>query len=163
MIKHLKLLGQPVGFFGIKPQTKTAEILDDGNARFTATTRNGVGQAVVDIPSHPEETVNRIVYISSTELSLNDILEAEKKLVGKERLKITHVKTDEEIAKAQKIVARAIEMMPRMMTTGRLGLVVNVQDRFEANFEKRGIVDNGLLGVPQESIEEVVARVRNGR
>jgi hypothetical protein len=44
----------------------------------------------------------------------------------------------------------------------QLGLAVNVQDRFEANFEKRGILDNDLLGVPQESVEEVVARVRKG-
>lgn len=152
-----------VDFFGIKPEAKTAEILDDGNAKFTATTRDGVGQAVVGILGHPEETANRIVYISSTELSLNDVLEAEQKLVGKEGWKITNVKTDEEIAKAQKVVATATEMMPRMMATGRLGLAVNVQDRFEANFEGRGILDNDLLGVPQESIEEVVARVRYGR
>ncbi|RKK67277.1 hypothetical protein BFJ69_g14648 [Fusarium oxysporum] len=177
MVEHLKFLEQPgwswtevacgafldfciqVEFFGIKPEAKTAEILDDGNAKFTATTRDGVGQAVVGILGHPEETANRIVYISSTEMSLNDVLEAEQKLVGKEGWKITHVKTDEEIAKAQKIVATATEMMPRMMATGRLGLAVNVQERFEANFERRGILDNDLLGVPQESIEEVVARV----
>ncbi|EWZ01213.1 hypothetical protein FOYG_00881 [Fusarium oxysporum NRRL 32931] len=181
MVEHLKFLEQPswswtevacgafldfciqVDFFGIKPEAKTAEILDDGNAKFTATTRDGVGQAVVGILGHPEETANRIVYISSTELSLNDVLEAEQKLVGKEGWKITNVKTDEEIAKTQKIVATATEMMPRMMATGRLGLAVNVQDRFEANFERRGILDNDLLGVPQESIEEVVARVRYGR
>ncbi|KAL9573240.1 hypothetical protein ACKAV7_002925 [Fusarium commune] len=163
MVEHLKFLEQPVGFFGIKPEAKADKIPDDGNAKFTATTRDGVGQAVVGILGHPEETVNRIVYISSTELSLNDVLEAEQKLVGKEGWKITHVKTDEEIAKAQKIVATATEMMPRMMATGRLGLAVNVQDRSEANFEKRGILDNDLLGLPQESIEEVVARVRNGR
>ncbi|KAF4434843.1 Isoflavone reductase like P3 [Fusarium acutatum] len=181
MVEHLKFLEQPgwswtevacgafldfsiqVGFFGINLKAKTAEILDDGHAKFTATTRDGVGQAVVGILSHPEETANRIVYISSTELSLNEILEAEQKLVGNEGWKVTHVKTDEEIAKAQKIVATATEMMPRMMATGRLGLAVNVQERFDANFEKRGILDNELLGVPQESIEEVVARVRNGR
>lgn len=107
--------------------------------------------------------MNLIAYISFTELSLNDILETEQNLVGQKEWKITHVKTDEEIAKAQKIVATATEMMPRMMTTGRLGLAVNVQERFQANFEKRGILENDSLGVPQESIEEVVARVKNGR
>ncbi|KAF4336267.1 isoflavone reductase like P3 [Fusarium beomiforme] len=176
-LEHLKSLEQPgwswtevacgslldmsiqSGFYGIKAETKTAEILDDGNARFTATTRDGVGQAVVGILSHPDETVNRIVYVSTTELSQNDILEAEQKIIGKQGWKITHVDTDEEIAKSQKIVETATEMMPRMMAMQRLGLAIHVQDRFEANFKERGILDNELLEVPQESIEEVVARV----
>ncbi|KAF5609657.1 isoflavone reductase like P3 [Fusarium subglutinans] len=181
MIEHLKGLEQPgwswteiacgplldmavqVGFFGINPEAKTAEVLDDGNAKFTATTRDGVGQAVVGILSHPEETANRIVYISSTELCVNDVLEAEQRLVGREGWKIKHVKTDEEIIKANKVVATATEMMPRMIATRRLALAVTVQERCGANFEKRGILDNELLGVPQEIIQEVVARVRIGR
>lgn len=93
---------------------------------------------------------------------MNDLLQAEQKLVGKEGWK-TDVKTDEEIAEAQKIVATATDMMPRLMAIGRLGLAVIVQERFKASFETRGILDNDLLGVLQESIEEVVARVRNGR
>ncbi|KAG5802714.1 hypothetical protein H9Q74_012373 [Fusarium xylarioides] len=103
-----------VDFFGIKSEVKTAEVLDDGNAKFIVTTRDGVGQAVVGISNHLEETANRIVCISSTVLSLNDILEAEQS--------------------SSKIVATATKMMPRMMATGGLGLAVNVQDIFEANF-----------------------------
>ncbi|KAF9784264.1 hypothetical protein IL306_007508 [Fusarium sp. DS 682] len=151
------------GFYGIKPDTKTAEILDDGNAKFTATTRDGVSQAVVGILSHPVETANRIVYVSTTELSQNEILEAEQNIVGLEGWKITHVDTDGEIARAQKIVETATEMMPRMMAMQRLGLAIQVQDRFEANFKKRGILDNELLGIPQESIQEVVSRVIKGQ
>ncbi|KAG5771350.1 hypothetical protein H9Q73_012912 [Fusarium xylarioides] len=109
-----------VDFFGIKSEIKTAEVLDDGNAKFIVTTRDGVGQAVVGISNHLEETANRIV--------------CRTKLLGKGGWKITHVERDEEIAKAQKIVATATKMMPRMMATGGLGLAVNVQDIFEANF-----------------------------
>ncbi|KAF4457910.1 Isoflavone reductase like protein P3 [Fusarium austroafricanum] len=181
MVEHLKSLERPgwswtevacglfldfcvqVNFFHINPANKTAEILDDGNAKFTATTRDGIGHAVVGILSHPDQTANRIVRISSTELSLNDVLEAEQRVVGKEGWEISYVDTDEEIAKAQKIAATETEYMPRMMAIGRLGLAINVQDRFEANFEKRGVLDNELLGVPRESIDDVVARVRGGQ
>ncbi|KAF5577446.1 isoflavone reductase like P3 [Fusarium pseudoanthophilum] len=173
MVKYHQFLEQPavyssiqVGFFVLNPTDMTAGMLDDGDAKFTATTRDGVGQAVDGILSHLVETVDSIAYISSTELSLNDIVDANRKLVGKEGWKITHVKTDGEIAKARKIVATATEMMPRMLAFGRMGLVVievNVGEIFEADFEKRGVLDDDLLGVPQEIIEGVVARVRNGR
>ncbi|KAF5626179.1 isoflavone reductase like P3 [Fusarium sp. NRRL 52700] len=47
-IDHPKSLEQPgwatqTDFFGITPEDKTAEILDDGNAEFSATTRDGIG------------------------------------------------------------------------------------------------------------------------
>ncbi|KAF5576556.1 isoflavone reductase like P3 [Fusarium pseudocircinatum] len=161
-IKGFPVASIKVGSFGVSPTDKTAGFLDYGEAKFTATTRHGVSQAVVGILSNLKETANRIAYISSTELSPDDSLEAEKKLVGKEGWKITLVKTDEEIARVRKIVATATEMMG-MLAAGRLSLAVNVNERSKANFEKRSMLDNDLLRVPQESIEDVVARLKNGR
>lgn len=54
----------------------------------------------------------------------------------------------------------ATEFMPRMMAIGRIGLAINLLDRFGSNFKERGVLDNELLGVPQESLGEVVTKVR---
>ncbi|KAJ4113868.1 hypothetical protein NW768_011398 [Fusarium equiseti] len=180
MIKDLRSLEQPgwswtdvacgvfldfcieVGFFGINPATKKAEIWDDGNAKFTATTREAIGQAVVGILNHPEDTHNRTVFISSTELSLNEILAEEQRVTGEEGWEISPIKTEEEILRARQAAMTATKFMPRMMAVGRIGLAINLLDRFGSNFKERGILENELLGVPQESLREIVTRVRAG-
>ncbi|CAG9941587.1 unnamed protein product [Clonostachys rosea f. rosea IK726] len=149
-----------VGFFGIDPVKKTASIWDDGNARFTATTREGIGKSVVGVLQHPDETANRIVYISSTELSMNELLAAEEKVSGEGGWQVSHVNTEEEIAKAQETLATETEIMPKMMAAGRLGLAVNMKESFGANFRALGLLENELLGVSQESLEDIVRRAR---
>ncbi|VUC26962.1 unnamed protein product [Clonostachys rosea] len=149
-----------VGFFGIDPAKKTASIWDDGNARFTATTRDAIGKSVVGVLRHPDETANRIMHISSTELSMNELLAAEQKVSGEDGWQVSHVNTEEEIAKAQNTLATQTEFMPKMNAVGRLGLAVNMKDSFGANFKALGLLDNESLEVPQESLEDVVRRVR---
>ncbi|KAF5004699.1 hypothetical protein FDECE_8810 [Fusarium decemcellulare] len=148
-----------VNFFGVDPQKKTAEIWDDGNARFTATTRESIGLAVAGVLSNPEETKNRTVYVSSTELSLSDLLAAEQKVVGKDGWTFTNINTDEEILKQQQIVATATERMAQLMATGRLGLASVMKPEYGANLKARGLLENDLLGVPQESLDDIVKRV----
>ncbi|KAJ3528171.1 hypothetical protein NM208_g10331 [Fusarium decemcellulare] len=148
-----------VNFFGVDPQNKTAEIWDDGNARFTATTRESIGLAVAGVLSKPEETKNRTVYVSSAELSLSDLLAAEQKVVGKDGWTFTNINTDEEIKKQQQIVATATERMAQLMATGRLGLASVMKPEYGANLKARGLLENDLLGVPQESLDDIVKRV----
>jgi len=54
----------------------------------------------------------------------------------------------------------ATEVMPRLMAVGRIGLAINMLDRFGSNFKERGVLENELLSVPQESLGDVVTRVR---
>jgi hypothetical protein len=98
--------------------------------------------------------------VSSTELSLNDILSEEQRMAGGEGWQMSYVKTEEEIVRAREIAMTETEFMPRMMAVGRLGLAVNLLDRFKANFLERGVLDNDLLGVPHESLRDVITRVR---
>ncbi|KAM5354975.1 hypothetical protein ACJ41O_001621 [Fusarium nematophilum] len=154
--------GIQVNFFGVDPQKKTAEIWDDGAARFTATTRSSIGLAVAGVLSKPEETKNRTVYISSTELSQNELITVEQKVVGKDGWTFTNINTDEDIQKQKQIVQTATEMMPRMMATGRLGLAAVMKPEFGANLKERGVLDNDLLGVPQERLDDIVGRVLAG-
>lgn len=149
-----------VGFYGIKLDAKTAEIWDDGNARFGATTRRGIGLAVAGVLANPEGTENRTVRISSTEFTMNELLEAAKKVVGSDGWTVTHVKTDEEIAKAAETARTATEFMPKMMATGRLGLAVNMKPEFEADFRAHGWLENEKFGVPRENLVDIIKSVR---
>ncbi|KAF5695226.1 isoflavone reductase like P3 [Fusarium denticulatum] len=114
---------------------------------YGANTTNKEAVKVFPVAGPKARMIEHLKFLEQPEPSLNDILEAEQKLVGKEGWKIT----------------QCTEMMPRMLATGRLSLAVNVKEGSKANVEKRGILDNDLLRVPQESIEDVVARVKNGR
>ncbi|CAG7560658.1 unnamed protein product [Fusarium equiseti] len=181
MIKDLKSLEQPgwswtdvacgvfldfciqVGFFGINPANKKAEIWDDGNAKFTATTREAIGQAVVGILNHPEETHNRTVFISSTELSLNEILAEEQRLAGKDGWDISYVKTEDEIPRAREAAMTATEVMPRLMAVGRIGLAINMLDRIGDMSDPLGITAS-VIAVLQLAVTatKYLKDVKNG-
>lgn len=55
------------------------EIYDGGDVPFTSATLQHVGQAVVGVLTHPEETKNRQVVVSSTEITQNKLFELAKK------------------------------------------------------------------------------------
>jgi hypothetical protein len=151
-----------VNFYGVNPRKKTAEIWDDGTARFSATTRSSIGLAVASVLAKPEATANRTVYISSTELSVNDLLAAEQKVVGGNGWTLTRVDTDEQIREQQQALRTATERMPRLMATGRLGMAVQMKPEFGANFADRGILDNEALGIPRANLDDVVQQVLAG-
>ena len=56
------------------------KFFDSGKSLFSATTLDTVGQAVVGILSHPEETKNRFVYVKDIDISQNQLLEIAKKV-----------------------------------------------------------------------------------
>ncbi|KAJ5226301.1 hypothetical protein N7468_007526 [Penicillium chermesinum] len=67
------------GFF-LNLKGDTSRIFDGGNQPFTGTTLASVGQAVVGILTHPEETKNRAVFIKDVETSQNRLLDIAKKI-----------------------------------------------------------------------------------
>lgn len=56
-----------------------AIIYDDGTEAFTGTTLEGIGQSVVGVMRHPEQTANRFVKVLSIETSQARLLEAFKR------------------------------------------------------------------------------------
>lgn len=56
------------------------KLFDGGKNVFSATTLDTVGQAVVGVLSHPEETKNRFVYVKDIDISQNQLLEIAKKV-----------------------------------------------------------------------------------
>lgn len=145
------------GFFGFNPSLHTGQIWDSGNTTFSATNVATVGLAVAKVLASPAETANRLVYISSFECSMNDILQAYKNATNVSDWRIAHVDTDEEIESATDNFTRT----GQMMALGRLALASMVKEGIGANFMTEGLLDNELLGLPRESesVEKTVSRV----
>lgn len=73
-----------VGFLGFDVKSKTAEIWDDGEARFSSATLSTISKATVRVlePAYIEQTRNRDIFILSHTTSQNQILAIFEKLTG---------------------------------------------------------------------------------
>lgn len=141
------------GFFGFNTKAHTATIWDDGNCRFSTTTRETIGKSVARVLAKPEETANRSVFISSFEVSLNEIFSAVKKATGVSDWKVTNVKTDDMIAKGREEWAKG-----SMFGLAKLALASNLRSEYGVNFKELGKLDNELLNIEPEDIDIVVAQ-----
>ncbi|KAF5001203.1 hypothetical protein FGRMN_1227 [Fusarium graminum] len=74
-MKRFPLMG-----FNIK--NRSAIVYDGGKEYFTGTTLEGIGQSVVGVLQHPEETANQHVKVLSIKTCQNDLLEAFQKATG---------------------------------------------------------------------------------
>jgi hypothetical protein len=71
------------GFFGINPQTKRIEWYgENGHVVAPFSTLEAVGKATTQVLLHPEETANRVVYISSIDINQKRLAELAKEAVG---------------------------------------------------------------------------------
>ncbi|KAL5356320.1 hypothetical protein BJX96DRAFT_186274 [Aspergillus floccosus] len=69
---------------GFDISTRSAVIYDDGTEQFTGTTLAGIGQAVVGVLQHPEDTANRFVKVRSIKTCQRALLDAFQSVTGKE-------------------------------------------------------------------------------
>ena len=58
------------------------KLFDGGEKRFSATTLDSVGQAVVGVLTHPAETKNRFVYVKDMDVSQKQLLAIAQKVAG---------------------------------------------------------------------------------
>jgi NmrA-like family. len=78
------------GFSGLDLQEKKAFIFSDGNNVVPWTTLDDVGRATANVLLHPQETLNRPVYVHSVFMSQNQLLEATKEVLGDEGWETTY-------------------------------------------------------------------------
>ncbi|OJJ94729.1 hypothetical protein ASPACDRAFT_128032 [Aspergillus aculeatus ATCC 16872] len=136
-----------------------AIIYDSGTERFSGTTLAGIGQAVVGVLLHPEETANRFVKVLSIVTNQNELLEA-----------FQRASTGRQWTVQRDSAQRLRETGHRKFQEGngmwRLELVV--AQMFDEG-QARCVVapswsesDSPLLGVVEECADEVVAKVLQG-
>lgn len=68
---------------GFDIANSSAIIYDAGEEEFTGTTLEGIGQSVVGVLQHPEETANRFVRVLSIKTCQKELLQAFEKVTGR--------------------------------------------------------------------------------
>ncbi|PYH41093.1 aromatic alcohol reductase [Aspergillus saccharolyticus JOP 1030-1] len=133
----------------------SATIYDSGTEQFTGTTLAGIGQAVVGVLLHPQETANRFVKVLSIRTCQNELLEAFQRATG-------HTWTVQRDT-TQRLVASGKRHFQAGVGSWRLELVV--AQMFDEG-QARCLVapswvesDSPLLGVMEERVDDVVAKV----
>jgi uncharacterized protein YbjT (DUF2867 family) len=135
-------------FMGLDPSKRAGKIYGDGNARFSATTEEVIAQGVAAVLAKPEETANRTVYVSSHELTMNELLAAYKQATGRDDWEVSYASIEEGTGESYKALGNPdCSMGDRMKAIGRLGLIVGLKPELGADFVAAGVSDNELLGL----------------
>ena len=133
------------------------KLFDGGKHVFSATTLESVGQAVVGVLSHPEETKNRFVYVKDIDTSQNQLLEIVKKIdPGKTWEEPTLFDTAELEKSSYESLAKGEVTAPVMF--GFLFRILFGPPEYGSRFPK---TDNELLGVKGKTEAEVEALLKS--
>ncbi|BFZ58386.1 hypothetical protein PYCC9005_005448 [Savitreella phatthalungensis] len=140
--------------FFATPETKTSEYWDDGNHVFSLTRLPVVGQAVVQVLRHEEETKNQAIYIQDGPITQRGFVEA---LGGPEGWTITQRKTlevEQESYAALKSGDHS-KIMPAIFDLIRVSIFDPAvpNDFTDRSWNKR-------LGIPEYSTEQVKDLIR---
>ncbi|KAF2239822.1 NAD(P)-binding protein [Viridothelium virens] len=129
---------------------RKVDLLNGGNIRFSTSTIDRYGLAVARILQRPEETKNKIIYVQSACVSQNELLASLKRATGEQQWSVTDHKWREKLdgarEKADQGDRDAIEE------------VVGVWGIVASNWEKSRQLSNGLLGLENEDVDEIVKR-----
>jgi hypothetical protein len=142
--------GLDVGFIFNWKEGKP-ELYNGGDREFSTTRLSSVGQAVVGVLTHYEETKNRPVYIQDRTISQNHLLEIAKKVAPEKKWEPVTVQIADVKKNSDEKLAKGEVTMEAMYGY----LFVSVFDEaYGGRFEK---LDNDLLGVPTSTDADVEA------
>lgn len=133
--------------FDIKKEE--AIILDGGNAKCSASTLFRVGQALNRILAQLDDTANRCVFVQSFNPTQLELLAACEKATGSKWTR-KEVKSQEFMDEQQKLVDAGDEHAVHE--------IVFALGTMDADWTQRKEFSNGLLGLEDESLDDVVKR-----
>ncbi|KAJ5781194.1 hypothetical protein N7457_006354 [Penicillium paradoxum] len=88
------------GFLGFNFQEKSAFICGDGNNVVPWTTLADVGKATANVLLHPQETLNRPVYVHSVYITQNQLFDIAKEILGYDGWSATYNDMEPHLQKA---------------------------------------------------------------
>ncbi|OJJ42561.1 hypothetical protein ASPZODRAFT_137188 [Penicilliopsis zonata CBS 506.65] len=132
----------------------TPTIFNGGNTRFSTTSMPTVGDAVVGVLSHPEETRNRAVYVSETVFSQNQLLSLAKQIAPDKPWAPVDVDLDVVVQAAKERLAQGIHDLPTVIP---IMLKSIVDPEYGVEFIEN---DNELLGVKTKGEEYLLELLR---
>lgn len=134
----------------------TPKMFDGGDAEFSTTSMPTVGDVVVGVLSHPEETRNRAVYASEATISQQQILSLAMKAAPDKPWAPQDVDLNVAVEGAMQRLAKGIHDMPTLLP---ILLKSIVDPEYGSNFV---VNDNELLGIKlatEEYLAGLVASV----
>ena len=142
--------GMQVGF-SINLKGGPTRVFDGGDDKHSTTLLSDIGKAVVGVLKHPEETKNRAVYVQSTAVSQNELIEIAQK-----------AKPGVKVERRDASIKQLLEDSHGNLEKGEVGaamsgfIVVSVfGDSKEYGNEWSEKNDNELLGVKELTKEEL--------
>ncbi|KAL2204569.1 NmrA-like family protein [Sarocladium strictum] len=147
---HFFDYGLKSGLLHFDLKTHTAQVLDGGNTKASASTLGRVAEATVKVLKKPKETANRAIYVQSVCVTQLELLEAIEKVTG---VKWTKEDLDskaflaEEKAKVDAGDHAAVEE------------VVYVIGQLEADWREKEGFAMELLGLEDEDLEQILRKV----
>lgn len=137
-------------FLHIWVKEKTIDILNDGEAKWSASTLSRIGEATAGILLNLEATENQMIYVQSFCVSQNQVLKAFERATGSPW-------------KTNKLDSKQYENQEKEKAdNGDLDAVENlvwILGALDANWEKRDTFAMSTLGLENEDLDAVVRRV----
>jgi hypothetical protein len=148
------------GFLGFDIRNRKAKIYGTGDELWTGTKVSTIGLAVSRLLKRPDEALvkNRYIYIYSVRTTQNEILSTLKKSTtttgGRAHWDVQSVRMEDEIAEGRKLLENG----------DRRGVVPLILSYFYrpgmgADYTKDVQAANSILGLPTESVEDIVKSV----
>ncbi|KAH7129423.1 hypothetical protein B0J13DRAFT_138016 [Dactylonectria estremocensis] len=134
---------------------KTADILDDGSARASASTLRRVAEATVAALRRPEPTRNRTLYVQSFCVSQPEVLAALERATG-------GTPWTQRTVDSKAFVEDASRRLEANYTKHAMEEIVFVLGALEADWTKEEGFAMELLGLEDEDLDQVVAEVVAG-
>ncbi|KAF7550024.1 hypothetical protein G7Z17_g5998 [Cylindrodendrum hubeiense] len=138
----------------VNVREKSATLRDGGDASISVSRLSTIGQAVVGIFEHPEETANKAVHVRDIDTTQNQLISLAKEIDPSGEWKIEHVSTVEEEKEAYESLAK-----------GQVDFSVIIKFIFRAVYGEGygGKItkdDNELLGVTGLDVEGLKSVVK---
>ncbi|MCJ1290457.1 hypothetical protein MMC34_001995 [Xylographa carneopallida] len=130
---------------------RKVRIFDGGDIKWSTTTLDTIGTAVVRILQKEEETKNRILYIQSFCTTQNEVLRLSENITG-QRWHIDHITSDKYIDEVKKEHAGNPD---NAEATENLVSALGIVD---ANWEGKDDFANSLLRLKGENLEQVIRK-----
>ncbi|KAG6367009.1 hypothetical protein INS49_001190 [Diaporthe citri] len=140
--------------FLLDPVEGKATLWDGGDHLISVTRLATVGQAVVGVLKHPDETANRAVYVQDTAVSLKKLVEIAKEYTPGKQWTVVESSTAEVVQKSNEALSKGIFEIWVFVSLIFRAAFSNVT---EAHFVKN---DNALLGIHELSEAELKAVVK---
>lgn len=151
--------GLRVGFLGVDVEKSTAEVWDDGDVPFTATTLSVVARTVVKLLTDAaayKASRNAYIYVGSVTTTQKELLAAAEKATNAQ-FAVTRLESDQLIADSVTKLAGGdiVAMFPLVKAVG----LARFDGEALTDLRKYGQLFNERFGIKDDSIEEIVATV----